>query len=285
MRLTEVDFDALGFDAAERAVATWKDAVAAARDAVWAEQLDWLAEEAAGWGAVHAARAVAAPRWREGRFPRIRLLLVPQWSRALGDGHYVFLQALRDALFVRVVGPHPPSAVALAVAPPGARALRPLAGVLLDQARVFALPALNGRGGRLWRVPDRCSADLILGARPATLTLEVEHGEQHRRLEPVTLPGTTAQDAARRSARRLRALVRAYHSGDAAAFARALDTIVHNRQGDGPVAYPGRSWLRSLSRWEALLVRAHLAEVRARARDADRWGLPLAALHPQLALE
>ncbi len=144
---------------------------------------------------------------------------------------------------------------------------------------MFRLGSLNGGGahGVLWKLP--CGADAVFKPREVVMDL----GVGGRRLGRVVLPGSAGLAATKRARERMTRLMSAYHDGDAADFARVLDQIAHNRQGfAGHPTQRDEAWL--LSRWRALWVRAHLAEIRDRAENPEAWGLSIAAGHPQLRL-
>lgn len=230
--------------------------------------------------------SVAQPRTP---FPVLRLAYVPTWSGhpALGPQSRVLLQGRGDRLHLRILGGDLPERVVLRVRHD--KVLRASTGALRPRARSYALPHLNG-AGRLWLLPDLHPAEVI-GSTGATLRLEVD-GE---RLPAFRLPrvpdevrASMLEPGASKVQDLLRGAIRAYLSGDAEGFARALDGTVRRDGQRDPGLLAANGDDRPLSLWQALWLAAMAAEIHAADRAAFyRFGchrmLGHAQLQPHLA--
>lgn len=237
--------------------------------------------EALRWAAAPHEGGAAGP-------PALRLLLVPAWGRALGEGAYVFLQGRGRELFVRVAGARRPDLLRVRVGDWRSTCERVVRG-----ARVFELPEINARTAEedLWFVPDADPVELL---RPGGVELGLEAaigGWPPCVLAPETLAPLGRDrvrlgfDAARETDARghLHRAVVAYHRRAAPDFVEAIAGLLEHHVGDTEAAADDRDWWRRLTRWQALWVRAMLAELSAMGRPtALRYGCDRARRHPQL---
>lgn len=275
------------------------------------EALDLLDAQRRSWAHRHPYKMAAATGTQRGARPELRLLVVPLWSRQLAQRlaptaqaplgpsgqsdpaqdlapkPLVFLQGHEADLYVRVVGAAAPASLALESRPwvGDTRSLPVTAQRVDPKARPFALPALNGGGGNgsLWHLPD-VSAGLALGGdgRRLVLRVAVHADERPTPLGEVELPPLNHRRVGHEDSRpgaaerRLRSAIDAYTRPDGADdFSAAVEWFA----GTG-------SAFRELRRWQALWMRAMLAELR---RQGDRtwrqYGGPRSQVHPQLQLD
>lgn len=286
-------------EATTQALQRWWAELADREAEALAEGLDLLEAQRAAAFELQPTRMAAAPDVRSprpGSLPALRLLLAPGWGAAIEPEGLVFLQGRDEELYLRLQVGQAPEELHLAVeSAEGPRGFALPCERLPDGARVFALEILNGGGeaGSLWYCPDADAGD-VLGPAARRLTLHARAGGSP---SFVTLGSLAIPDIDPRArmgfddpdgqepptSNRVRELIRAYTRGEPRGFAAALTSLVTHGSGHNERARADRSWWRRLSRWQALWVRAMLAELRER-RLWDPYGCGRASGHPQLGV-